>query len=443
MADPRGLSGAVFQQTPVRDFTKDLLLKEQLGAEEAKLNQESNEAFLDEYDVDMPTEIPSTYQPSYLKLLDQYKNEAGIMGQLRVSDPSEYRKRLPAFKNFKNGLIFSANASKEKFAFAEADARMANKHRGKFGEEGFLEIAEYAKDAFNPTSEFSRGEDGIVMFGNEPASEGLRAKRFYLPKEEPLTVMEMVKKRGVDPQDWAKNLDDGSSVLDNSVVNEFFGVEVGRNSPVYKQSLREAIKIKTQQDVSDEEAAIMLENRPEYLQEAKAAFLKDAGFAFKKRGPRADSEGAEFNFGNSGSVSKLKGTPVSDYSSPTLPASNVGVITFKPRDINIDTIIDRETKTGEKINTPEISSIKSMTNIDGEIYVEISYLEAAGESNTAKIKSVKLNNTQKAQIEEQLGIPPRSLLNYFDAKTTLLGNKTEDKVVTKEKEESEQTDLGF
>ena len=299
MADPRGLSGAVYQQTPVRDFTKDLLLRKQLGAEQAAKQQSSTEDFLAENNVAMSKDLPAQYVPAYLDALDRYKVQAEEMAMLRSSNKSEYQKRLPAFKNTKNGLISLVSAAKMKQAVGEANFSALNKNRDKYTDENIKEIEANVNETFNFNGEFTTGEDGSIMVGNQTASEALASQRFNAPEEEAIDPIDgILNREEVDVQNWGIQNADGSYSFSSTKAVKFFNEEIRNQSDYYIDILKRIIKEDDGRTHTTERALELAAENPEYNQEASQYFSTAASNRFKEGGARAgdgNSSGGDYN----------------------------------------------------------------------------------------------------------------------------------------------------
>ena len=129
MADPRGLSGAVFQPTQLRDFTKDLLVSNQYKAKKEAAAQKQDEDYYSQFKTgDIKNQSHRDFYQS--RILQPLKEQQIQVAELRMSKPNspEYKAAKSRLENMSRAAIslpaglnaLDATAASNKNAFDNA-----------------------------------------------------------------------------------------------------------------------------------------------------------------------------------------------------------------------------------------------------------------------------------------------------------------------------------
>lgn len=129
MADPRGLSGAVFQPTQLRDFTKDLLVSNQYKAKKEAAAQKQDDDYYSQFNTgDIKNQSHRDFYQS--RILQPLKQQQQVVAELRLSKPNspEHRAAQSRLENMSKAAIslpaglnaLDATAAKNRTAFNDA-----------------------------------------------------------------------------------------------------------------------------------------------------------------------------------------------------------------------------------------------------------------------------------------------------------------------------------
>lgn len=416
MADPRGISTAVFEPTPMRDFTKDIALGRQMKAAAQEAENTAYDSYLEQYGVELPKDVPYPYQDAVNALLENYKNEASRVYSLRGTP--EYAKELAKLKNTQQGVRSAISGAKYKFATAEAAEKFAQKYSDKLGEEGLMDVVSYADEGYNPTQSFKIDEtDGTVYWGDKPAGEAFRGITFQPPVEAPKPPFDrMVSRDEVDVNNWGQYNQDGSYTFSPSKALRFFNIEKGRASNEYLDYVRDVVGRK---DLTNEEAIAVAESDPSISQDIEKMFLEEAQSRFKEGRGYKDEGDITFNSGN---YNKSKGAFFSD-------AQGEG-ITFGGSPIKLSMV-----KNGSSL---DFTVTDIIDRGDGQYIARGYYID---EDDNRIRKEEPITRQIASQVESNLKID--NFFDWFEAKKALKSGQqpTEQPVKVEETEEIDYSNL--
>jgi hypothetical protein len=424
MADPRGLSGAVYQQTPVRDFTKDLLLRKQLGAEQAAKQQSSTEDFLAEYNVKMPDGLTPEYMASYLPLLDKYKVRAGEMAVLRTSNPAKYRKELGAFNNFKNGLITGAEAAKQKVAIAEATKNQYDSNIDSYTPENGEIIKASLQNSFYPEGDFAVDEEGNVLFNGGLASDTLRAERFNAPL--------------VEYDLRASIVDQYSGKTKEGVFDQLSAInEIKRGKTSSKQQKQFQTFLTEVKGYDEEMSQTAFENDGEALYQEFVNFA--IGEIRAEINENAEKDSGDDSKGNDNYVVERRSTVLDDGTS----SDAIPTFTFPKNKLKVNIFLgdvgDKPSKDKEKTSASGyINDYTALPN--GKFKINVSYQIKDANNNTAeKTKTLTVGtgsplfNSMLAALKEEKYDTKDPKFNLFDPPKAIGKDQSKLKAVSEDK----------
>ena len=177
MADPRGLSGAVFQPTQIRDFTKDLLVSNQYKAKEQAASQKKDENYLSQFDVGSINN--AAHRKLYMdKILSPIKSKMIEVADLKQSNPQlarEAQRELDSMTRDALVAVPAFNALDESARDAYKSLEQAKDYAGV---EGQANVNAYNEFVDTPETWDIGFKNGELKFGDKYFLEELRPQRF-------------------------------------------------------------------------------------------------------------------------------------------------------------------------------------------------------------------------------------------------------------------------
>lgn len=400
--DPRGLSGVVFNEMPLRDFSRDVAIgrqmKSQKEAAQAKaLQDEYNEYSLENYkfgDITMPkhkkiflTQIKPALREQSMKVVSLPKgSKERTMEEMRYDRMKEAALLFPAYSRRtdkdieKNHVVVTSNIDNIGPESLESFNAQSAYHNKMIGSEGVY---------FD--------EEGNLIIDGQDWTSVMTVNRMLPPQKEPeIAIDRLLKRPEVDVQNFGRALDDGSIFFSPQKVSDFFEIEKMRGSDEYLDYLSDAIKNETGQTVSKEEAVMLAENKPSYIEEAEKLFEKDIKARFKDRPARKkDDSGKESDYDKL--LNRVR--PVSEEHKPFNDPSNETTFIVRSGIVvpdNVDvTLLD---------GTP--ARVQSVYDEVGggtdTLYANVTYKDKDGDIVSERIK---LGKEGVAQIETDLKLP--------------------------------------
>lgn len=299
MADPRGLSGAVFQPTQIRDFTQDLLVSNQYKAKKEAASQKALQDDLSQYDTG---DINNGYHRQVvgkaiipkIKELTLLKAEAKQNGDRDAE--MRYDRQLRGVTNNFKALVPQLNRF-DTFAIENYKNLQKAQEEGYAGEEytGNVNQMTMMNEAIGD-AEVEIDEEGNIYFDGVPQGELLRPQLFSANKPKEYFSDRILKRPGVNAGTFVKINPDGSETFNEKKANVFYEIEAnrGEQSPEFVDSLIEAIRIRSGQTVSGEEALIKVQEDRTILDEAQQIFVEDMRrIASSKPAKSDDDRGGE------------------------------------------------------------------------------------------------------------------------------------------------------
>lgn len=295
MADPRGLSAAVFSPAPVRDFTQDLLLREKLGAEKAKEQQEELSSIsLDDY------KFGEINNPKHSlifenQMIPEFKE---LSKQLVMTDKNspKYRELKRKHDKAKADLISFPKYSRAYDALASKNHELARTN--KLGEEsaGLYNTQTKYFDELIGEGGVVMGEDGSFLIDGEPISSVFNSAMRFSQVPEEYDYLE----NSLDLYDGILNRE--GRFDRNSAMRQ---VSSTSNSPRYQKNLLEHFKAKYKGD--EETARSVIDSNPEAAMEDYNEFIvEQLRTRTQERAEDTEDEGGGL-FGN---LSRLGVSPV-------------------------------------------------------------------------------------------------------------------------------------
>lgn len=426
MADPRGLSGAIFNPTPVRDFTKDFALNRERKTKMAATQAKSAEDFASEYNVAIPNELPVQYTPDFMDKVNQLKD---FTGEVSTMSAAERQKHLPKLRNMQKSLLVYGKSAILRNGTALAANKMLDEDKeGAFGEVQRGDMSGYIDGTLNFNGESNYDENGVLMMGDMTVGEALQSRTFAQPIEE---------------YDLHKDIIDSyQSKTNDGIFNaESVRGEVNdtRNSP--KQLKQFNTFLKEQKGYDDDEIVAVMNNNPDKAYSDFVEYVvrtKKAGRSENPEKTDTDGGGLTFNWGNGGAVRKLKGTAIEEPSSVDKNTPDVPTVSYVPDEVKITHTIDvidedSDDKDAVKPNTSTVSVIGLQKGVNNFNAI-ITYSKGSGTDKEKVIDIIPLSATQKAQMEGNLKIPSGDLNKYFDAKIGTLSSPTVKEEVVREED---------
>jgi len=437
MADPRGLSGAVFQQTPVRDFIGDLQRQQQLTGQAISQANKAKDDFFKQYGDVKVDGVPAPYLPSYMQAVDSYRQDARRV--FAETDPIKRREGEMMLDVKRNQLRIGREMAKDRYKTGAAYKGYLDEHGNKLAEDDKAIKFQTTQNFLTPQEQFNWGEDGALYFGDKTAAERTSENVLWgVPEDAPLTAWERINKRdGFNEQTLGVPQSDGSFVLSKPKASRFFAIERRRGSDEYKDYLIEAVRQDTGQTVSADEAMDMLQTNPEYDAMAEELFLEEAEVNFLPKGARADGR-------DRGGIKPLNETKGRYYqlgaNSEEMP--NAFGVGFSPSDnikvsAELDVDVLDEDGNPKKNEAGKIETTTKLFKLDVSDIVEKDgqlYMRAFDRAST---EFIPIGNREKAQLEEQLNV--ESLEDWYQFKKTK--NKPSEQPIEQEQEKVEETDV--
>lgn len=177
MADPRGLSGAVFQPTQIRDFTNDLLVSGQYKAKKEAASQKQDADYLSQFDVGKINN--AQHQKAYSdNVLDPIKSKMIEVAELKQTNPKlakEAQMELNTMTRDAKIAVAALNALDASAAEAYKTYESAKDYAG---EEGKANIDAYNQFVDNPTTWDFGYKNGELQLNGQYFLEGMRPQKF-------------------------------------------------------------------------------------------------------------------------------------------------------------------------------------------------------------------------------------------------------------------------
>lgn len=402
--DPRGLSGAVFQPTPLRDFIGDLQRQQQLTGQAMDRAAKMQESFFDEYGVEVPKDIPAPYLESYTNAANEYREES--KKAFAMPDGAEKQKALRKLRTKKDQLLLGSQMAKERYATGEGYRRYLEQNGDKLSPEKYAEIQTKAQNFLTPQEQFKFYDDGALLFGDKTSAERFSENVIYGKPQGPklMPFERIVKRQSFDTQNLGVPRDDGSYVFSDNKAGAFFDIEQRRGSSEYQDYLAEAVKIETGQDVSAEEAIALANDNPTYNDRARQLFIEDARLDFKTGGARATNEGG----GNNSKKSKVR--PFDSSHKPFTGVDQAGRELAgvrrgfaAPDNINLDvSVSDLGLESDMENEFLQSEVVNVIEGGDGALYADVIYTDP--QRKTRIKKTILLDKDSENRISLELGL---------------------------------------
>lgn len=428
MADPRGLSGAVFQPTPVRDFIQDFQRQQQLTGRAVSAAKKAEKDFFDAYGADYDAkEIPATYQPSYFKVVDDYNKSARDLYELKQTDPRAFREQQVKQKRKQKQLMLAQDLTKQRIKHAQARENYIKEHRDTLTPDRIAELTAEANEFYNPTQEFRWDEEEAVMyFGDKPVAEAYGDHRVLLPPQGPKVDWKsgMLDKtaKGVDGFKYTDK-ETGAVFTNKQQVFDSFDDAYASGSPFAVEGVKEQISIKLNkpvEDITDEQVQAQVEADPSLVDKARDSYYRYVDQGIAKSGGRAPSDDDEGGFtklentkGKYYQLGDIKNRP-SKFAVSLSPSDNVKIA------VPLDTqVVDedgnvKEDDAGKPITTKKTFELKVSDIVradDGKYYARAYDRESD--------EFIPLEGQQRAQVEQALGV--QSLDEWYNFKKEKAG----------------------
>lgn len=417
MADPRGLSGAVFQPTPVRDFIQDLQRQQQITGQALSRAQKAQEDFFDSYAFDVDeNKIPDPYMDSYLPQVDAYRNKSKEVFALKDSDPMAYRQGLRELDNMRSQLKLGAAMSRERYKTGTGYKGYLDKH-GKNLEEGRRnEILSTGQQMVTPTERFEFREDGALYFGDRPVadvfSDNVVLSEPQGPKVDWRDGMLNQTANGVNGFKYTVG-ETGAVGTNKQQVYDSFDDAYASGSPYAVEGVKEQISLKLNKpidSITDEQVQAQVEADPSLVDRARDSYYRYVDQGISKKSGREDSGSNEGFVG----FEKTKGRYYQFGDVKNAP--NKFAVKIAPTDnIKISAELDAKDEKTEKptTKTVELKVSDIIKGTDGKLYVR-AYDRISDEF-------IPVDGPQRAQLEAQLKIKPNSLEEWFEYKKNQAG----------------------
>ena len=419
MADPRGLSGAVFQPTQLRDFTQDLLVSDQYKAKKEAAAQKQIKEDLEEYNTGTINNgyhiqaVEKSIIPK-IKELTLLRAEAKQNGDRDAE--MKYTRQLTGVTNNFKGLVKQLNRF-DKFANDNYDNLQTAVSEGYAGEE-FINSVNQMNILNNEgirDAEIEIDENGDIFFNGVPQGELLRPQIFK--SEKPYDLQEDIIKG------YTKRTEDGQWDKQASAQS----IDDGAGTPKQQRQFYTFLK---QRKGYDEDTIKSALSRPENAERLKNEFYE---YALRQiENAQSETSRAEKESGGSGDAKSL--TDISE----VFTLEDKKAIKLRPRAIYFDTVESMDVKDPndeeKMIKKPfgvNANLINYAVDSNGDIIGTFVYYTSNGISER---KSRKLSNEDIASIETNL--PEGETLKSFYQKK-VGASSTEDKKPKAETKKSE------
>lgn len=389
MADPRGLSGAVFQPTQIRDFTQDLLVSNQYKAKKEAASQKALQDDLEEYNTGTINNgyhiqaVEKSIIPK-IKELTLLKAEAKQNGDRDAE--MKYNRQLTGVTNNFKGLVKQMNRF-DKFSNENYDNLQTALSDGYAGEE-FINSVNQMNILNNEgirDAEIEIDENGDIFFNGVPQGELLRPQ--ILKSEKPYDLRSDI----VDYYSVKKR--DG--IIDRSDILK----ELNRAKGSQRQQKQFYTYLKEQKGYDEDRIQSAIEADSEGLVEEFYEYATGELMSEKDETTKTEKEGGD------GVNEKWKTTGrVGD--------GTYGKALFLPKDkikFDLKEFVDDGTNSAELVTDATIISLQPNKNGDN-ILAEISYLK---EDGFKEFDFVPLTADQESIVAAGLGLPDNVSIRDF------------------------------
>ena len=384
MADPRGLSGAVFQPTQLRDFTNDLFVSQQYKAKEEATRQKQMQDDLSQYETGEINNgfhiqaVEKSIIPK-IKELTLLKAEAKQKGD-REAEMKYNRQLTGVTRNFR-GLVAQLNRF-DKFSNENYENMQTAVSEGYAGEE-FINSVNQMNILNNEgirDAEINIDENGDIFFNGVPQGELLRPQILKSPK--PYDLQEDIIKG------YTKRTEDGQWDKQASAQS----IDDAAGTPKQQRQFYTFLK---QRKGYDEDTIKSALSRPENAERLKNEFYEYT----LRQIENSQSETSRVDNNNNGRDKDTKS--LNDISEVfTNEAENKQAIGLKPNSLFFNTTEVMKTEDGkESPFAVKASLVNYRVSDNGDVIGEFTYSPSMG---IYQSKTRKLSKKDIASIETNL-----------------------------------------
>lgn len=393
MADPRGLSGAVFQPTQVRDFVEDLSTNETFLAKQANERQKREGDYYDQFKTgDIKNQSHRDFYQA--RILQPLKQQQQKVAELRMSKPNspEYRAAQSRLENMGRAAIslpaglnaLNSTAASNKQSFDNAY------EKGWVTDDAASNVDAYGRfvDGFDANYEDSYfDEKGDLIVAGEYYTQSLRPQemRFNEPYDLQADILKSYTSRTEDGQ-WDKQASAQS-------------IDDGAGTPKQQKQFYEFLKQKKGYDEDTIKSAL---SRPENTERLKNEFYE---YSLRQIENSQSETSRVKRDGGSGSQEKWK-------TLGRVGDGTYGKALFLPKDkikFDLKEFVDDGSVSAELVTDATVISLQPNKNADN-ILAEISYLKEDGFKD---FKFVPLTEDQESIVAVGLGLPDNVSIRDF------------------------------
>lgn len=430
MADARGLSAAVFQTEPIRDFSKDVAMGMQVKAAKRKLKKEEVEAFDEKYGITHPEGVSSSFMPIMNKGVDQYKsarNEYIQAKEAKSPNAPVLKQKLESAKENLNKLTEVAKAGQVN---SERVYKLSQDQKDSLSREKLQEYNEYIERMNTPEGEVDLLNGTI---NGKPMSEFVNPPAFSVNKTE-TNPYESVYTKTIDINKdiyTIKDPDTGAETFNELKAQQIAADRLTNRSPEGVDMVVDYLakdNTKTRDEVTQTEIDVAFKNedtmkaiQDDYVDYARMMTSEKVGKTKQEGGTTVTRE-------NIGREAKALGNPMTKkevygpflgndkekipgpFSENDVVKNNVIIGMVPTKDIIINRNSTIKKGEGKKVNEAldhKVLDIK-YNKTKGEYYAKLVTNEKSEKDGVFKTQypNDKLTETQVLSIENQMGLSP-------------------------------------